>query len=144
VKVAGSYGLAMPRERAYALLQDPAILAKCIPGCESLEKIGPDEYAMKMKMVLAAVSGSFDGKVKISDAVPPEQFRMSVEGTGKIGWMKGGGLLTLTENTQATYQGDVQVGGTIAAVGQRLIDTTAKMLIKRFFDKLAAEAATAS
>ena len=56
------------RERAYALLQDPAILARCMPGCESLEKIGEDEYAMRMKMVMAAVSGKFDGKVRITDA----------------------------------------------------------------------------
>jgi carbon monoxide dehydrogenase subunit G len=139
VKVAGSYTLAIPQERVYGLLQDPAVLARCIPGCESLDKIGPDEYAMKMKMALAAVSGSFEGKVQITDAVPPNQFRLNVEGNGKIGWMKGGGNLTLSPATTIQYEGDVQVGGTIAAVGQRLIDTTAKMLIKRFFDKLSSE-----
>jgi carbon monoxide dehydrogenase subunit G len=137
VKVAGSYTLSMPQERAYELLQDPAILAQCIPGCERLEKIGPDEYAMKMKMALAAVSGSFDGKVSIADQQPPNSFRLLVEGTGKIGWMKGGGVLTLSDGTEVKYEGDVQVGGTIAAVGQRLVDTTAKMLIKRFFERLA-------
>jgi len=137
VKVAGSYTLAMPQDRAYTLLQDPEVLAKCIPGCERLEKVGPDEYAMKMKMALAAVSGSFDGKVSIADQNPPDSFRLIVEGTGKIGWMKGGGVLTLSGGTEVKYEGDVQVGGTIAAVGQRLVDTTAKMLIKRFFEKLA-------
>jgi carbon monoxide dehydrogenase subunit G len=147
MKVAGAYRLAMPRERAYALLQDPVILARCMPGCESLEKIGEDEYAMRMKMVLAAVSGKFDGKVRITDAVSPEQFRLHVDGTGKIGFMKGDGLLVLTEAEGATdvqYDGEVHVGGTIASVGQRLIDGTAKMLIKRFFDKLGTEAATAN
>ena len=92
---------------------------------------------MKMKMALAAVSGSFDGKVSIADQQPPNSFRLLVEGTGKIGWMKGGGLLTLSDGTEVKYEGDVQVGGTIAAVGQRLVDTTAKMLIKRFFERLA-------
>jgi carbon monoxide dehydrogenase subunit G len=143
VKVSGAYRLAMPRERAYALLQDPLILARCMPGCESLEKIGEDEYAMRMTMALAAVSGKFDGKVRITEAQPPVQFRLTVEGAGKIGFMKGGGLLTLSEADGATdvrYEGEVNVGGTIAAVGQRLIDTTAKMMIKRFFDKLAGEA----
>jgi carbon monoxide dehydrogenase subunit G len=147
VKIGGTYELAIPQDRAYALLQDPTILAKCIPGCEGLEKIGQDEYAMKMKMALAAVSGSFDGKVKIAEPQPPTSFRMLVEGSGKIGWMKGGGLLTLSPNgagASVAYDGDVQVGGTIAAVGQRLIDTTAKMMIKRFFDKLASEAASAA
>jgi carbon monoxide dehydrogenase subunit G len=145
VKVAGAYRLAMPREIAYARLQDPVILARCMPGCESLEKIGEDEYAMRMKMVMAAVSGKFDGKVRITDTLPPSQFRLHVEGTGKIGFMKGDGLLTLTEAENATdvqYDGEVHVGGTIASVGQRLIDGTAKMLIKRFFDKLATEAVT--
>jgi carbon monoxide dehydrogenase subunit G len=145
VKVAGAYRLAMPRERAYILLQDPVILARCMPGCEGLEKTGEDEYAMRMKMVLAAVSGKFDGKVRITDIVPPSQFRLHVEGTGKIGFMKGEGLLVLTEVEGATgvqYDGEVHVGGTIASVGQRLIDGTAKMLIKRFFDKLGTEAAT--
>ena len=146
MKVAGNYTLPVTQERAYQLLQDPIVLARCMPGCERLEQIGPDEYAMKMKMALASVSGLFDGKVRITDAEPSNQFRLNVEGTGKIGWMKGGGLLTLTQNatgTHVAYDGDVQVGGTIAAVGQRLMDTTSKMLIKRFFEKLASEAAAA-
>ena len=143
MKVAGSYRLAMAREIAYARLQDPVILARCMPGCESLEKTGEDGYAMRMKMVMAAVSGKFDGKVRITDAQPPTQFRLHVEGAGKIGFMKGDGLLTLTEAEAATdvqYDGEVHVGGTIASVGQRLMDGTAKMLIKRFFEKLGAEA----
>lgn len=146
MKIAGSYTLAVPQERAYALLQDPSVLARCMPGCERLELVGPDEYAMKMKMVLAAVNGLFDGTVKITDAEPFTRFRLNVEGKGKIGWMRGGGLLDLSvtdTGTKVAYDGDVQVGGTIAAVGQRLIDTTSRMMIKRFFDKLASEAGAA-
>jgi carbon monoxide dehydrogenase subunit G len=95
---------------------------------------------MKMKMALASFSGLFDGTVKIVEPEPSSSFRLIVEGKGRIGFMKGDGRLKLTpENaaTQVAYEGDVQVGGTLAAVGQRLIDTTAKMMIKRFFDKLA-------
>ena len=102
---------------------------------------------MRMKMVLASVSGKFDGKVRITDAISPSQFRLHVEGTGKIGFMKGDGLLTLTEAEGATdvqYEGEVHVGGTIASVGQRLIDGTAKMMIKRFFEKLSTEAVAAN
>lgn len=142
MKVAGTYTLPAPQERAYSLLQDPDVLARSMPGCERLEKTGEDEYAMKMKMAIASISGAFDGKVKISEQQPPSSFRLTVEGSGKIGFMKGDGLLTLAgagESTEVKYEGDVQVGGTIAAVGQRLIDTTSKMIIKRFFDKLAAE-----
>lgn len=143
MKISGSHTLPVPREQAYTLLQNPEVLARSIPGCDSLVKIGEDEYQMKMKMALASISGAFDGKVRIADQNPPDSFRMTVEGTGKIGFMKGEGLLKLTPNGDATdvgYEGDVQVGGTIAAVGQRLLETTSKMMIKRFFDKLAAEA----
>jgi hypothetical protein len=147
VKIAGSHTLPFPIERAYQLMQDPEVLARAIPGCESLEKIGEDEYRMKMKMALASLSGAFEGKVKIADQAPPASFRLLVEGTGKIGFVKGEGLLKLAANSEGTevaYEGDVQVGGTMAAVGQRLIDGTAKMMIKRFFEKLAEQAAQVS
>jgi uncharacterized protein len=143
VKINGSSIVALPPEKAYEVMQDPDVLTRCIPGCEGLEKIGADEYSMKMKMALAAFSGAFDGKVRITEQNPPTSFRMTVEGTGKIGFMRGGGVLTLAphaEGTEVTYDGDVAVGGTIAAVGQRMIDSTARMMIKRFFEKLAASA----
>jgi carbon monoxide dehydrogenase subunit G len=140
VKIAGSSQLAVPPDRAYQLMQDPEVLARAMPGCESLERIGPDEYRMKMKMAMASLSGAFDGKVRITDQNPPSSFKLLVEGTGKIGFMKGEGVLKLAAKdgnaTEIFYEGDVQVGGTIAAVGQRLIDVSAKMLIKRFFEKL--------
>ena len=140
MKIAGTHHLPFPQEQAFSMMQDPELLARTIPGCESLEKIGEDEYRMKMKMALAAVSGAFDGKVRIVDQAPPSSFRMIVEGAGKIGFVKGEGLLKFSpagDGTDVTYDGDVQVGGTIAAVGQRLIDVTSKAMIKKFFDKLA-------
>jgi uncharacterized protein len=144
MKISGTAQLPFPPERTYELMQDPKVLARAIPGCESLERAGDDEYRMKMKMALASFSGAFDGKVRITDAVPPVSFRMVVEGSGKIGFMKGEGVLRLAAKdggTEVGYDGDAQVGGTMAAVGQRLIDTTARMMIKRFFEKLAAEPA---
>jgi len=143
VKISGSYTLAVPQERAYQMMQDPEILARAMPGCEALEKIGDNEYRMKMKMVLASLSGVFEGKIRISDQNPPSSFRLIVEGSGRPGFIKGDGLLKLApaaNGTDVSYDGDAQVGGTIAAVGQRLLDGTAKILIKKFFDKLAASA----
>ena len=140
MKIAGTYTLPFPPERVYEMMQDPEVLSGAIPGAEALEKIGEDEYRMKMKMAMASLSGSFEGKVRIADKTPPASFRLIVEGSGKIGFMKGDGLLKLTANgtgTDVAYEGDAQVGGTMAAVGQRLVDGAAKMLIKRFFDKLA-------
>ena len=140
MKISGSYRLPLPRERAYQIMQDPKVLAQAIPGCEELEKTGENEYRMKMKMVLASLSGIFDGKVKITDQMPPSSFRLVVEGSGRPGFIKGDGLLKLSAvdtGTEVSYEGDAQVGGTIAAVGQRLLDGTAKIMIKRFFEKLA-------
>ena len=138
MKISGSNVVPLPPAKTYDMLQDPQVLARSMPGCQSLDKVGEDEYKMKMKMVLAAVSGNFDGTVKIVDRTP-EGYRLLVEGTGKIGFMKGQGALSFNTHDQGTevvYDGDVQVGGTIAAVGQRLVDATAKMMIKRFFKKL--------
>lgn len=147
MKIAGDYRLPLPPERAYSFLQDPAVLAKCMPGCERLDRVGEGEYAMRMKMVMASVSGQFEGKVRIADPNPPTSFRMVVEGSGKIGFMKGEGVITLAAadgGSNVHYEGDVQVGGLIANVGQRLIETSARMVIKRFFDSMAANAATSA
>jgi len=118
------------------------VLARSMPGCEGLDRIAEDEYAMRMKMVVSSLTGRFDGKVRIAESNPPASFRLVVEGAGKIGFMRGDGVLRLApadSGSTVHYEGDVQVGGTIANVGQRLVETTAKMLIKRFFTKLSAE-----
>jgi uncharacterized protein len=138
LKIGGSYTVPVERDRAYTLLQDPEILARCMPGCDHLTRIGEDEYEMKMKMVISSVQGLFGGKVRLSDQSPPDSFRLIVEGSGKVGFMKGEGLLTLAPveaSTEVKYEGDVQIGGMIAGVGQRLLDVTAKLIIKKFFEK---------
>ena len=145
MKISGAYPIEAPQDRTYQLLLDPDVLGRCMPGCEGLVRITEDEYSMRMKMVLASVSGLFEGKVRIADRNPPDGYRLIVEGTGKIGFLKGEGLLTLAPlgaGTNVSYDGEVQVGGTIAAVGQRLIDMTAKMLIKRFFEQVNRETET--
>ena len=152
MKISGSYTLPFTRERVYQLLQDPEVLAQCMPGTDHLAKIGPDEYEMKMKMVISAVQGLFAGKIRVADQKPPEQFRLLVEGSGKVGFLKGEGVLTLVPSdasasdpsTEVHYEGDVHVGGVIAGVGQRLLDTTAKLVIRKFFEKLTELAGEAS
>ncbi|MBI1786706.1 MAG: carbon monoxide dehydrogenase subunit G [Acidobacteria bacterium] len=144
MKIGGAYTLAVPQQRAYSLLQDPDVLAQCMPGCDHLTRIADNEYEMKMKMAISAVQGLFTGTVRIADSHPPSSFRLIVEGSGKVGFMKGDGLLTLmpeAASTEVRYEGDVQVGGLIAGVGKRLIDVTARLLIKRFFEKLAEQIA---
>ncbi len=143
MKIGGSYTVPLAPPRAYGMLQDPEILARCMPGCDHLAKIGEDEYEMKMKMVISSVQGLFAGKVRLADQSPPDSFRLIVEGAGKVGFLKGEGLLTLAlveASTEVKYEGEVQVGGMIAGVGQRLLDATAKLVIKKFFEKFVVQA----
>ena len=145
LKIYGTFNLPFNREKTYQNLHDPVVLSRCVPSCDAFEKIGEDEYAVEMKLSLTAFSGLFAGKIKITDAHPPQSFTMVFEGSGKIGFLKGEGLINLSPintGTELSYDGDVQVGGTIASVGQRVIDTTAKMMIRRFFEEFIKEVNT--
>lgn len=137
MKLSGSARLTGPRQQVWDLLNDPARLAKCLPGCEKLEPIGPDKYKVAIKFALAAFSGSYGGSVELSEKQPPESMRMRVEGKGTPGFMKGEGRLTLAESAEGTvvsYEGEAQVGGLIAAVGQRMIEAAAKKIVQQFFE----------
>lgn len=143
MKLKGTYSLPAARQRVWDALLAPDVLARTLPGCKSLEAIGPDEYRMNMALAISSLKGLFDGKVRMEDQQPPESYRLSVEGRGKMGFIKGGGSFQLIEAgasvTEVQYEGDVKVGGTIASVGQRLLDMTSKMMIKRFFTALEKE-----
>lgn len=140
MKLSGSYTLAGSTQRVWDLFNDPARLAKCLPGCEMLEPAGADKYKVAIKFVLAAFSGSYSGSVELSEKKPPESMRMRVEGKGAPGFMKGEGRLTLKpagDATEVHYQGEAQVGGLIAAVGQRLMEAAAKKMVQQFFESAA-------
>jgi len=136
VKVSGTHLLNAPRDRVWQCLNDPAFLKECLPGCESMEATGPDQYRVTLTVGIAAVKGKYAGSVTLSEKEPPQRFKMQVEGKGTGGFMQGTGLLELSEDpqgTKVTYQGDVQVGGPIASVGQRLLEGAAKMMVGQFF-----------
>lgn len=146
MKVSGSHVLPGSPEKVYQTLQDPEVLARSMPGCDELREVAPGEYEMRMKVAMASVQGLFSGKVHLRDPQPPESFRMVVEGSGKIGFLKGDGVLQLTpqgEGTLVSYSGDVQVGGVMAAVGQRLLDTTSKFMVRKFFESVAQQMTSA-
>lgn len=139
MKLQGERRLSAARQKVWDALLDPEVLAATLPGCEALDPIGPGEYKMKMKLAMASVQGLFDGSVKLMNQNPPESYSLEVKGSGKIGFVNGAGRFDLADDGGATlvrYSGDVQVGGMIAAVGQRLMDMTAKMMIGRFFSSL--------
>ena len=137
-----TYRLPAPPERAYAALVDPSVLQRCIDGAEQLVRTGDDEYDVHLKIGLGALKGSYIGKVRLSDAHPPERFTLHVEGKGAPGFVRGRAEIHLAPGdggTDATCDADGQVGGLMAAVGSRLIEATARKLMDRFFERLGAE-----
>jgi hypothetical protein len=118
------------------------VLARTIPGCQRLDQVGENEYESTLKVGLQAVRGTYNGKVKIDNVVAPESYSIHVDGKGSNGFLKGTGGLKLREEGAQTildYGGEAQVGGTIASVGQRLLDGAAKTLINQSLKALAAQ-----
>jgi uncharacterized protein len=142
LKLSGSHTLPGSPAQVWTLFNDPERLAKCLPGCEKLEEISPGKYKVAIKFVLAAFSGSYAGGVELLDRKAPESMRMLVEGKGGPGFMKGDGRLQLRaagDATEVGYDGEAQVGGLIAAVGQRMIEAAAKRIVQQFFENAAKE-----
>ena len=134
--ISGSYSFNAPPQRVWDLLMDPTVIASCIPGCEQLEPDGDDRYRARLKVALAAITGSYDGTVTLSEKAAPNSYRLTVEGQGKPGFVKGNATITLRAdgaNTIIDVGGTVQTGGMIARLGQRLIANVSKMMQDRFF-----------
>ena len=147
MKIDGTQKLHALREQVYSALTDPNILQRCIPGCESLEKTAEDTYAAILKAGVGSIKGAFKGTVRLEDTRPPEHYRIVVEGKGIVGFAKGSATFDLLEQDGGTlinYSGELQVGGTIAGVGQRMIQAAAKMMAGRFFTALELEAMSES
>ncbi|RMD73279.1 MAG: carbon monoxide dehydrogenase [Chloroflexi bacterium] len=142
MKIAGNYTFAASREEVWAALNDPEVLARTIPGCQRLEQVGENEYESTLKIGLQAVRGVYSGRVKIDNINPPESYDIHVDGKGNNGFLKGSGSIHLREENGHTildYGGEAHVGGTIASVGQRLLDGAAKTLISQSLKALATQ-----
>jgi len=135
----GEERIAASRATVWAALNDPEMLRQCIPGCESLEKLSPTDMTARVKLQIGPVRATFQGKVTLSDLDPPNGYRISGEGQGGVaGYAKGGAVVRLTEDgagTLLTYEAKADVGGKLAQLGGRLIDSTAKKLAGEFFQK---------
>jgi carbon monoxide dehydrogenase subunit G len=144
LKIEGIQKIEASRERTFAALVDPAVLQKCIPGCEQMEKTGENQYNARLTAGVGPVKGVFTATVSLQEIVAPEHYKLVVEGKGQPGFVKGSGELTLKDDGGATeiqYTGDVNVGGLIASVGQRMIQSAANLLTGRFFKSLESEVA---
>jgi carbon monoxide dehydrogenase subunit G len=120
-------------------LTDADALRRCLPGCQRFEEVAPKEWEATMSVGLAAIKGTYAGRVQISDEEPQTSYRLTVEGNGGGSRIRGSGVITLADAADAagetviSYEGDAQVMGTLAAVGQRLLQPAAKMLADQFF-----------
>jgi carbon monoxide dehydrogenase subunit G len=143
IEISRTYTFAATQERVWHLLMDTHALASCIPGCESLDPDPgtPNRYLIKMSVKLAAVMGTYDGSVQLVDIVPMQSYGLLAEGRGRPGFVKGKASVALTPAGDATtlaVTGEVEAGGAIARVGQRLITSAARMMMDRFFEQLKA------
>lgn len=130
-----------PRDKVYAALNDPLILKECIPGCEELIQHSETELEAKVVLKVGPVKARFSGTVHLDNSGAPEAFSLTGEGSGgTAGFAKGGADVTLTEDGETTtlrYAAKVDIGGKLAQLGSRLMQSTAKKLSAKFFTKFA-------
>jgi carbon monoxide dehydrogenase subunit G len=144
MKIQGSYTFDAPRERVWRALLDPEILARTLPGCEKLERVGENDFRGALNVQVGPVKGQFQGSLQLSDLHPLEGYHMKLDGKGPAGFMSGEGDLRLADEggkTALAYDLDAQIGGRVAGVGQRLIESSAKSITRQGLEGLARELA---
>ena len=142
MKFSSTYTLPAPREKVFALITDPAVLQKCIEGCEKMVRTSEDNYDVHLKLGIAGIKGTYVGKVQLKDKKIPESYTLLIEGKGGPGFVKGTGHIQLADKdaeTELHCDGESQVGGMIAAIGSRLVEAVGKKMMDSFFKKFAAE-----
>jgi carbon monoxide dehydrogenase subunit G len=144
MNLAGTFTFAGPRPTVWALLHDPAVLAKALPGTKKLELTGPDRYEGLMKVSIGPLTAAeFAIVVTLTDQTEPSHFGMQIDGKGGVGFVRGAATIDLADSveggTAMTYSSDMQIGGRIAAVGQRLVESVARMMMKQALDALNTE-----
>lgn len=140
MELKGQYIFSGPREEVWELVRDPEVLATALPGTQNLEQISENEYEGAMHVRVGPVAGAFTGRIVVSDEVPPESCSLTVDGRGAPGFANGTGHIHLLEQEDGTtlmeYEGELQIGGKLASVGQRLLDTASKSMINQGLESL--------
>ncbi|MEK7215559.1 MAG: carbon monoxide dehydrogenase subunit G [Chloroflexota bacterium] len=143
MKLDGVYTFHAPRQLVWETVLDPEALRRCIPGLETFEPAGQDEYAATMKIGVGSIKGSYSAKIRIFDLREPEHYKLSVEAKGTPGFVRGEGSFNLraddAETTTLRWEADAQIGGAVAAVGQRMLGGVAKMTIGQLWVALDAQ-----
>ena len=139
MKIEGSHPLPFPRAAVWAALMDPDVLSRTLPGCERLEALGDGVFAGTLNTQIGPVRGQFEGTVELGELAPPESFHLQLAGEGPSGFLRGAGTVRLDEEGDATvvrYELEAQVGGRIAGVGQRLLDSSARVITRQGLEGL--------
>ena len=139
MKITGTYILKAPIDTVWKGLMSPNILADCIPGCQSFDLVGHDKYDMTVNVKVGPMNGKFHGTISIVDQEIQNSYRLIAEGKGSVGFAQGSALVTLSElsgTTSLRVDGELEIGGTIARVGQRIIGNVSKNMMDRFFECL--------
>ncbi|HWQ12488.1 MAG TPA: carbon monoxide dehydrogenase subunit G, partial [Roseiflexaceae bacterium] len=147
MKISGSYIIDAPRDQVWAALNDIEVLARVVPGCERLEQTGENEFEGTVKIGIQSIRGTYNGKIRLEDIQPPSHYRLVASGKSASGVVDGAGTVDLEEQDGKTllrYSGDAQIGGTLASVGQRLIEGASKQLINQSLKALAEQIAIRS
>jgi uncharacterized protein len=131
-----SYSFDAPPETVWSLLMDTAVIAGCIPGCRELQPVGDDRYKAVLAAPVAAISGQFDAMITLQDKVPPTSYTLIVEATGRPGFARGRATTRLTAietGTRVDIDATANLGGFLARLGQRLLESAARMMMDRFY-----------
>ncbi len=145
MKISGSYTIDAPRDIVWEALNDIEVLARVVPGCERLEQVGDNEYEGTIKIGIQAIRGVYNGRIRIEDIDPPNHYKLIASGKSANGVVDGVGTVDLVSQDGKTllmYGGEAQVGGTLASVGQRLIEGASRQLINQSLKALAEQVAT--
>jgi carbon monoxide dehydrogenase subunit G len=142
MKVEGTYTFDVPRDEVWSAMLDPEVLTNTLPGVQQLDKTDENSYKAAMKIRIGPVQGLYTGAVDLSDLNPPEYLQLHVDGRGAPGFVRGDGQLKLTAQGDQTimhYRGDAQVGGRLASVGQRLMESSVQAMIGQSLESLNAQ-----
>ncbi len=138
MKISGTAALKASPQQVWDAFHDPEVLARCLPGCESLTEVGPDEYAMTVTAGVAAIKGTYEGKVALLNPQHPEQFTMKAQGAGGPGTVDADVVVHLAPSaaggTDLSFDADAAVGGMIGGVGQRMLAGVTKKMAGQFFE----------
>lgn len=141
MKMNGERVIPAPQSRVWEALNDPDVLRRSIPGCIELVKHSPTEFSAKVMAKVGPVKATFAGDVTLSNLNPPHSYRISGKGTGGVaGFAEGGAEVRLEEidgQTKLIYDVDAKVGGKLAQIGSRLIESTARRMADEFFNRFA-------